>query len=160
MKAVVEKAGFGFPSTWLEAKGIHAGYLIRFIVVSAIFISVGACIAWFNKNIWILVGSVGLAIFILLHGFVFQKRFCYQMATDGLWIRKGIWGTQRIFLPWKNIQFQTWSQSIFQQKSGLATIYLRTAAKSYSLPFIPIDAAQKISSHISIRLRTDQARWA
>jgi membrane protein YdbS with pleckstrin-like domain len=78
---------------------------------------------------------------------------------DGLWVRKGIWGTQYIFLPWKNIQFQSISQSIFQQKSDLATLFLRTAAGTYSLPFIPIDVAQNISAQITLRLHTDQAKW-
>jgi putative membrane protein len=159
MKAVVEKAGYGFPTTWVDAKGIHFGYMIRFIVVSSMLISIGVCIVWFNDNIWILVGSVGLAILIVLHGFVFQKRFRYQMSTDGLWIRKGIWGTQRFFIPWKNIQFQTLSQSIFQKKSGLASLYLRTAAKSYNLPFISQKSARDISFLISTHLRTDQAKW-
>ena len=159
MKAMVEQAGFVFPASWTEARGIHPAYLNRFYIVGVVFVIAGGVIAWiFSSMLWIAI-AVGLSVLIFAHGWIFRKRFLYMYATDGLWILKGIWGTQHIFLPWKNIQFQSISQSIFQQKSDLATLYLRTAAGSYALPFIPSNTAREISEYISIRLQTEYAKW-
>jgi uncharacterized membrane protein YdbT with pleckstrin-like domain len=159
MITVVEQAGFEYPLSWSEASGIHPAYLIRFYIVAVLLVIIGGVIAWINSSIlWIGIAGA-LSILLVLHGMVFQKRFLYLFTMDGLWVRKGIWGTQYIFLPWKNIQFQSISQSIFQQKSDLATLFLRTAAGTYSLPFIPIDVAQNISAQITLRLHTDQAKW-
>jgi putative membrane protein len=160
LQQMVEKAGFNVPTTWHNTKRIHVGYLIRFYILSGILVIIGIGMTWLKTNFWILSIAIGLALMLMAHGFIFQKRFRYQLGSDGLWIRKGIWGTQRIFIPWKNIQFQTLSQSIFQQRSDLATVYLRTAAGSYSLPFITLAEAREISEQICLRLKTDQAKWA
>jgi putative membrane protein len=159
MKAIVDQAGYAFPMSWSEANGIHPVYLIRFYIVAVLIVIIGGVIGWINSSLIYIGIAGGLSVLILAHGWIFRKRFLYMCALDGLWIRKGIWGTQYIFLPWKNIQFQSIGQSIFQRKSNLATLYLRTAAKSYTLPFIPSETARKISEKISIRLQTDQAKW-
>jgi hypothetical protein len=36
---------------------------------------------------------------------------------------------------------------------------MRTAAGSYSLPFIPADGAREFSAEITFHLQTDQAKW-
>jgi putative membrane protein len=159
MKSIVEKAGFSIPESWSGANGIRPGYLIRYYIVAIVIVMCGSLIAWINASILAIGIAVALAVLIVLHGWIFQKRFRFMCTMDGIWIRKGIWGTQRILIPWKNIQFQCLSQSIFQQKSGLATLYMRTAAGSYSLPFIPADVAREISAEITFHLHTDQAKW-
>jgi putative membrane protein len=159
MKAILEQVGFSFPLSWNDGKRIHSAYLTRFYIVAITIVILGGVIAWKKSSVlWIGMAS-GLSFLILTHGWIFRKRFLYICALDGLWIRKGIWGTQRIFLPWKNIQFQCISQSIFQRKSDLSTLYLRTAAGSYAIPFIPSETARDISENISNRLQTDQAKW-
>jgi putative membrane protein len=159
MKSVISQAGLSIPESWTDAEGIRPGYLVRFYIVAILFVICGCLIAWLKTKIWA-IGIAGLLSFlIVLHGWIFQKRFRFMLTTDGIWIRKGIWGTQRILVPWKNIQFQSISQSVFQQKSDLATLFLRTAAGTYSLPFIPIDVARNISAQITLRLHTDHAKW-
>jgi membrane protein YdbS with pleckstrin-like domain len=159
MKSIVEKAGFAIPESWSDVNRIRAGYLIRFYIVAIVIVMCGSLVAWINASILAIGIAFGLAVVIVLHGLVFQERFRFMLTMDGIWIRKGIWGTQRILLPWKNIQFQSLSQSIFQQKSNLMTLYLRTAAGSYSLPFIPANVARHISAEITFHLQTDQAKW-
>lgn len=159
MNDFIDKAGFSFPSNWSDAKGIHRRYLTRFYIVAILSLCTGVLIAFFTSPLWSMVISGLTSIFLVAHGRVFQHRFRYLISSDGLWIRKGIWGTQHVFLPWKNIQFQTLSQSIFQQQSSLSTLYLRTAAGSYSLPFIPIDVANQICTSVSLHLQTVHKKW-
>jgi putative membrane protein len=157
--ALLGKAGYSSVPGYHSGERIHSNFLFRFYMVGLILLVVALLICFQKSSVMGAVICIGVMILFLLHVLVYQRRFRFQICEDGLWVSKGIWGNYQIFMPWKNIQFVTLSQSVFQQEKQLATLYFWTAGGNIALPFISMSKAQEISRFVQHRLQTDQSRW-
>ena len=78
---------------------------------------------------------------------------------DVLYIKKGIFGEERILMKWYKLQSVQLSQSIYQRRKGLANLTLHTAGGRITIYYIPLPAAYAILNYSLYKTETSKETW-
>lgn len=75
---------------------------------------------------------------------VYQRKFQLYTHPDALQIISGVWGKEVEVLKWYKIQVPEIKRSLYQRRTGLATVKLHTAGGVVTIPYIDYELALKI----------------
>lgn len=134
---------------------MHSSYVVRRLLMIGllpVLVLMAAAYFFFHYIAWWLLAWTVLAG---LYAWLAQRKFCLWALPDVAFIRKGHFGEEYTLLQWRKLQQVEVSQSIFQKRKGLATLYLHTAAGSVRLFFIPLQAAQQIADYALYQMEVD-----
>lgn len=102
-------------------------------------------IIWFAFSIWASWLAVG-------------KRY-FRISENQLIVSKGMFGQDWRQLNIYKIQVVDFKQSIFQRRSGLASIKLYTASGSTSIPFISESLARELHKYLVYKIQSTEKSW-
>jgi putative membrane protein len=114
--------------------------------------------------LWLAVESYALffVFYPLLVGLVAwcaQRKFRLWALDDVLYIKKGIFGEERILLLWHKTQSIHLQQSIYQRRKGLANLVIETAGGTIHLYFIPLHAARQLLNFALYKTEATNKGW-
>lgn len=78
---------------------------------------------------------------------LYQQKFRLYLYEEVLYLRRGVWGLEKLILKWNAAQSIAISQSLYQRRKGLANITIHTAAGDISLPYLDITEARQIVNY-------------
>lgn len=93
-------------------------------------------------------------LFILVHYWLYQKRFIVHAGEQAFQLKKGKWGDHELIVKWQNIQSIQLQQGMYQRKHNLATLSLQTAAGLLHLPYISLDQAWMLGNYALYKIET------
>jgi putative membrane protein len=138
-----------------EPVRMHPSYVMRrLLMVGLLPVAVFMVAAYFLFDYlawWLLVWTVLAGVYAWLA----QRKFRLWALPHVAYIRKGHLGEEYTLVQWRKLQQVQISQSIFQKRRGLATLYLHTAAGSVRLSFISLQAAQQIADYALYKMEVD-----
>lgn len=138
---------------------IHSSFVSRRLLVFGLF----PCLLlipvfwflWKEYAFFFLIYPAGLWVIL----WCFRKKFRLWALEDTVYIRKGIFGEEKILLEWHRLQSIQLSQSIFQRKKNLATVTIHTAAGNVTVPFISLIAARQLVNFALFKTESSQRYW-
>ncbi|MCU4175311.1 PH domain-containing protein [Carboxylicivirga sp. N1Y90] len=87
-----------------------------------------------------------------------EKR-SFRMSENQLIISKGMFGQDWKQLELYKIQVVDFRQSIFQKRSGLASIQIYTASGSTTIPFIAENLAKELHKYLVYKIQATEKSW-
>lgn len=134
---------------------MHPSYVVRRLltlgVLPVAILIIAAYLVFHYLAWWLLAWTVLASVYAWLA----QKKFRLWALPDAAYVRKGHFGEEYTLVQWRKLQQVQISQSIFQKRRGLATLYLHTAAGSVRLSFIPLQAAQQVADYALYKMEVD-----
>lgn len=138
---------------------IHPSFLWRRLLVYGIFplllIIPALWFVWQQYALLLLLYPVALGIIV----WCFRKKFRLWAMEDVIYIRKGIFGEEKILMQWHKLQAVQLSQSIFQRRKNLASVRLLTAAGNITIPFIELSAARQLVNFALVKTEFSNRTW-
>ncbi len=142
------------PVKEIEAVRIQKAYVGRKTLLLGIIPAIlGAIILYFyfrEKALFILLWIVLIWVW---HG-LFQRKFRLWPGQDAFQVSKGIFGRDELVLQWDKIQTIQLQQSLYQQQHSLATLVVRTAGGSVTLPYITLLQAREIQNYALFKMES------
>jgi len=131
-------------------------HLIYFILIPSVAIAIGG----YYFDLWYLYLISGL--FLLYFGittYIQYKKAAFSFNDFMLKRKKGIYGNHFEIIPWYKVQVVELKQSIYQRRYDLANVSFHTAAGELSIPYIPIDQANKLRDFALFKAESSVKEW-
>ena len=140
--------------------GIHRSYAFRRTLMAgilpvAVLLLSGWLINWHHWMLWALLWVA----YTFLSAFVFRKNFRLFVAPDAMQLRTGVWGRESRVVKWYKIQHIKLKQSMFQRRKGLASLSLYTAGGTISIPFVPLELAERLRDYALYEIERSPRAW-
>ena len=100
-----------------------------------------------------------LPLFVGLAAWRSQQKFRLWALEDVLFIKKGIFGEERILLQWHKLQSVQLTQTMFQRKKGLASLHLTVAGGTVTIPFIFLHVARQLKNFALYKVESAHKPW-
>lgn len=126
---------------------VHAAYVARRTLmaglVPALVLIAATAYWWQYRSLFFLLWP----LLTLWRTWLFQRSFRLHLSEEVLYLRRGAWGVEKLLLKWNAAQSVAFSQSLYQQQKGLASIKIYTAAGAIVIPYIDVALAQAILNY-------------
>lgn len=96
-------------------------------------------------------------LFILIHYWLYQKKFILHSGEHAFQLTKGKWGEHELIVKWQNIQSVQLEQGMYQRKHKLATVVIQTAAGPVKLPYIQLEQARMLGNYALYKM--ENSTW-
>jgi putative membrane protein len=138
---------------------IHASFITRRLLVLGLLPSVIIIpLLWYVWNEYALL-FLFYPLLIMIVSWCTQKKFRLWAMDDVLYIKKGIFGEERILMQWHKLQTVQIKQSIFQRRKELATVVIHTAGGIITLPFFTLQAARQVVNFALYKTESVDKDW-
>jgi putative membrane protein len=141
----------------LEQVSIH--YLYRRILYSTLFTSLGAITCYYFDQQVLMVFFIFLIPYFILTSILSYKKMKFGMNDEVVYIGKGMFGNQHAILPIYKIQSVKLKQTPYQYRRNLASLVLYIASGKLTIPYIPLELAEKINDYFLYRVESDFRHW-
>lgn len=146
----------------IEFLHISKRFITRHLIILAIPMSIltgilmwsqiqGPSVNWFYPILFVSIWSALIVLRWWRWGFAVNGTYVY--------IRKGLFGTDRYCIPIDKVQRITFSQSVFMEKAQLASLKIQLASGSYSIPLINAVLARNIQTYILYNVESKAQSW-
>ena len=130
----------------------------RFILFGFLPSLVGACLFYFPLGL----ASLFLLSWIPLSAVVvwnYYRKYGYAIADNGMVLRKGFIGYQTSAFLYRKVQRISVTQTLFQERKGLATIRFFLASGSLRIPYVDFQMAKDLRDYILYKVESSQRPW-
>jgi len=138
---------------------IHPSFIVRRLLM------VGLLPALFILPLlWALSNAYAL-FFLLYPAIIFivalctQRKFRLWALEDACYIKKGVFGEERILFEWHKLQSIQIRQSIYQRRKNLASVDIQTAGGNIAVHFIPLAAARQVVNFALYKTEVANKSW-
>lgn len=138
---------------------IHSSYVMRrFVlvgVIPSIFLIPLAYLVWETNAFLLLV----YPLIVWIAARLYQKKFRLWAMDDVLFLKKGFLGEEWQLLLWYKMQSVQINRSMYQRRTGLATVIVHTAGGSITVPFISLAAANDLVNFSLYKTESTVKGW-
>jgi putative membrane protein len=89
----------------------------------------------------------------------YYRKYGFAISKNGMVLRKGFIGYQTTAFLYRKVQRISVTQTIFQERKGLATVRFYLASGSLRLPYIDFQLAKDIRDYILYKVESSQRAW-
>ena len=89
----------------------------------------------------------------------YYRKYGFAISENGMVLRKGFVGYQTTAFLYRKVQRISVTQTIFQERKGLATVRFFLASGSLRLPYIDFQLAKDIRDYILYKVESSQRAW-
>jgi membrane protein YdbS with pleckstrin-like domain len=156
-------AGHDAPREQLDPRALtlwRVTETINGIVLVAIAVGVTAILRWQEVALWwtllplIVAVPLALALALTVPGLRYRQ-WRYEIGDLEVDLQHGIWTITRTLIPMARIQHVDTERGPLQQRLGLASVVLYTAAGSSEIPALSVDVAAAVRDRIAALANTD-----
>ena len=88
-----------------------------------------------------------------------QWKFRLWAFEDVCYIKKGVFGEERVLIEWRKLQSIQIRQSIYQRRKNLASVDIQTAGGNIAVHFIPLTAARQVVNFALYKTEAANKSW-
>jgi len=103
--------------------------------------------------------SIFIFGFAVLTFHYYQKKKCFAIDNDFLYIKGGVFGYSQVILPLHTVNNVTLKSTPYQRQNNLATIKLYHGAGFESIPYIDFSTAQILADFILYKIEISKKVW-
>lgn len=87
------------------------------------------------------------------------RKYGFEIATNGMVLRKGFIGYQTTAFLYRKVQRISVTQTLLQERKGLATIRFFLASGSLRLPYVDFNMAKDLRDYILYKVESSRQAW-
>ncbi len=140
-------------------RGVDRRYRIRQFLIYSILIGGGLLLLpAFRVSPGLFVVPL-VPVFLWWYTGAYHRRMAYGINGDWLIWKSGVFARRTQLLMMYKVQGVELSRSFYQLRNGLATVVVHTAARSVSIPFLPLAEARHLMDYLLYRIERDRRPW-
>lgn len=143
----------------MERHGIHHLSRFRFVWFFGLLpLTIATIIGYLTSNsIWYWTWLY-LPLALYMAQMYYVKRG-FRLHPDYFISEGGIFGRSNKMIELFKVQAVKLSQGWYETRTDLSTIHIYTAAGEISVPYLPIELAQRLRDYVTYRVESDQSNW-
>jgi putative membrane protein len=135
--------------SYMRSRVILTGLLPAFAATSFFYLIAGPISLIFL--LWIPLNAFGI--------WTKYRKFGFTIAGNGMVIRKGFFGYQTTAFLHRKVQRISVTQTLLQERKGLATIRFYLASGSLRLPYVDFQMARDLRDYILYKVESSRRAW-
>lgn len=138
---------------------MNSSFVVRRLLIAGLLPSI-----FIIPLLWLFLDAYSVIfLFYPLLVFIFSRRIQYNFRLwaldDVLYIKKGIFGEERILVQWHKLQSIEIRQSMYQRRKNLANAVIQTAGGNITIHFIPLEAARQLINFALYKTESSNKAW-
>jgi putative membrane protein len=138
---------------------MHASFVWRKLLMAGVLPSVFIIpLLW----LWLQEYSIfflAYPLLVFIFSWCVQKKFRLWALENVLYLRKGVFGEERILMQWHKMQSIEIRQSIYQRRKELANLVIQTAGGNITIHFISLPAARELVNYTLYKTEFSAKAW-
>ena len=134
---------------YMRSRFIFFGLVPSLLVTAIYFYLIG--IAALVFLLWIPLSAFGV--------WNFYRKYGFSIGENGMVLRNGFTGYQTTAFLYRKVQRVSVTQTLFQERKGLATIRFFLASGSLRIPYVDMQLAKDLRDYILYKVESSQQAW-
>ncbi len=138
---------------------MHLSFIWRRLIIFGLLPALVATIIFWQLIQLYVLYFLFLPLFVFIVAICIKKKFRIWALDDVLFIKKGIFGEEKLMMQWHKLQSVDIKQSIFQRRKFLANLVINTAGGNIHISYISIKAAKELADFILYKTESNNKNW-